>query len=66
MLVPNVKLTCDLLSKATHLDCHIYTYLNIFFIEITGLFDRLFIWLLGHLTKMAAAPIYGKTDYVSL
>ena len=21
--VPNVKLTCDLLSKATHLDCHI-------------------------------------------
>ena len=23
ILVPNVKLTCDLLSKATHLDCHI-------------------------------------------
>ena len=21
--VPDVKLTCDLLSKATHLDCHI-------------------------------------------
>ena len=42
--VPNVKLTCDLLSKATHLDCHI-PYLNIFSSEITGLFDGVFIRL---------------------
>ena len=43
-----------------------HTYLNIFFTEITGLFDRLFIRFLGHLTKMAAAPINGKTKYVLL
>ena len=55
--VPNVKLTYDLLSKVTHLDCHKPIYLNTFFSEITGIG-------LGQLTKMAATPIYGKTKYV--
>ena len=55
----NVKLTCDLLPEATHLDCHKPIYLNILFSEITGI-------VLGHLTKMAANPIYGKTKDVSL
>ena len=34
-----------------------HTYLNIFLAEITGLFDGLFIIVLGHLTKMAVTPI---------
>ena len=55
----NVKLTCDLLSKATHLDCHKPIYLNTFFLENTGI-------VLGHLTKIAATPIYGKIKYVLL
>ena len=59
-------LTCDLLSKATHLDCHMPIFLNTFFSEIIGLFDGVFKIVLGHMTKMAAIPIYGKTKSVSL
>ena len=55
--LPNVKLTCDLLSKTTHLDCHKPIYLNTF---LRNHWD-----CLGHLTKMAATPIYGKTKYRS-
>ena len=48
-------------------------YPNIFFSEITGLFELKFhmeysvdktiyvIFVLGHLTKMGTMPIYGKT-----
>ena len=39
-----------------------HTYLNIFFSEITGLFDGLFIDCLGHLTKMYMV----KTKFVPL
>ena len=56
------KLTCDILSKATHLDCHIPIYLSQ---KSLGLMEYS-LNCLGHLTKMAATPIYSKTKYASL
>ena len=53
------------------IQCHSFglpdTYLNICFSEITGLFDGVSIrTFIGHLTKMAGNPIYGKTKHVLL
>ena len=54
--VPNVKLTCDLSFGLPH------TYLNIFFSEITGLFDGLFIRLFRSLDQ----NVYGKNKICSI
>ena len=41
-----------------------HTYLNIFFSEITGLFDDYSLDCLGHLTKMAAPPYMAKQNLI--
>ena len=57
------KLTCDLLSKATHLDCHI-PFLNIFSLEITGLLMEYSLDCFRPLDRNGRNP--HKTKYVSL
>ena len=58
--VPNVKLTGDLLSKATHLDCHTLI-LTSFSQKSLDCLMNYSLDCLGHLTKMAANSIFGKT-----
>ena len=69
----------SLSSKANQIiDCHMHTYLNIYFLENAKLIERKFhmgysldktidmTFVLSHLTEMAAiiTYIYGKTKYV--
>ena len=62
ILVSNVKLTCDLLSNATHLDCHI----PIGFSEITGFLMEYLLDCFRSLDQNGCTPIYGKPKYVLL
>ena len=60
-----VKLTSALLSNDTHLDRH--THFSISFSqESLGCLINYSLDCLGHLTKMATTPIYGKTKFVPL
>ena len=59
--VPNVKLTCDLLSKATHFDCHIPIKTCSSQKSLGCLMDYS-LDCLGHLTKMYMV----KTKFVPL
>ena len=56
--VPNVKLTCDLLSKATHLDRRTPIYTS-FSQKSLGCLMDYSLDCLGYLTKMAVTTIYG-------
>ena len=52
-------MNCDLLSKTTHLDRHTPK-------KSLGCLLDYSLDCLGHLTRMAATPIYGKTKFVQL
>ena len=56
--VPNVKVTFDLLSKATHLDHHTPIYKS-FSPKSLGCLMDYSLDCLDHLTKIDATPIYG-------